>query len=297
MSGDKVVIVGSNQYTRHLIDWDQNADYWLFNEAGNHSWAKRCDAVFQMHLPDIWRNLGNVNDKNHYMWLQNTEIPVYMQDHYDDVRTSIKYPLNEICQALLPGIIRKSGDQVRYFTSSPAYAIALAIYLNYDVIEIVGIEMSSNTEYLYQRDGVMFWIGIATGRGIKVIIQDKSLLFKSKLYGYDGEIVIHRQRFEIVSKTIAPLVEKKKVEVYDATTRATQLIELFLDEKNGEFRQDNGEKLVKSIQDMVDKAIEFGMLSGALNENYKYISEVDELIKAAGGERTLQSLEGKNDNH
>lgn len=288
---NKVVIVGSNQLTRKYIDWDQDADFWIFNEAGSHDWVKKCDAVFQMHSPEIWRNTNNVNDKNHYEWLKNAKIDIWMQDKYSDVPYSRKYPINEICQVLLPGILRKSGEKIEYFTSSASYAIALAIYRGYKIIEIVGIEMSSDSEYKLQKDGVMFWIGYATGIGLKVIIQDKSLLFREKKYGYDGDFVIHRQRFEIVSNAIAPEAEKQKINLYDKTSRASVALENILKKLPGEDHND----LIQNIQELVDTAIKYGMVAGALSENYKYIKEVDELIKNSGGERALKSLVGEND--
>ena len=288
----KVCIVGSNKLTRHLIDWDQDADYWLFNEAGAHPWAKRVTGVFQMHAPAIWRNRGNVNDAGHYDWLQQRHpFPIWMQERYPDVPSSRAYPLAAICAMLLPSIQRKNGEDVRYFTSSAAYAIALAIWQGYDEIELYGIEMASGTEYAHQRDGVTFWLGVAAGHGVQVTLQNQSGLLNRALYGYEGEIVIHRQRFEIVEQGLRPKVEGKKAEALMQNGAVALLLKQLAAETDQARAQKLYGDLAEAIQTLADVSFHYGLSVGALAENQKYIGEVDELIKAAGGERTLASLE------
>lgn len=287
----KVVIVGSNQLTRHLIDWDQDADYWLFNEAAGHDWAKTVTGVFQMHSPAIWRNGANVNDPGHYQWLtQPHNYPIYMMDKNEDVPASVQYPLDDICQALLPNIARKSGEVVKHFTSSASYAIALAIYYQYDIIELVGIEMVSGTEYAHQRDGVTFWLGVAVGRGINVVLQDQSLLMNTHLYGYEGEIVIHRQRFEIVANGIEPKLEQIKTQTFEARGKVNLLLKQLAEEENSAKAQKLFRELVAAMNEKSDLDYKYGALAGALAQNQSYIREVDALIQAAGGERTLQTM-------
>jgi len=79
--------------------------------------------------------------------------------------------------------------QTDYFTNTVDYALALAIYQGYTVINLYGINMASPSEYAYQKPGCEYWIGQAMGRGIKVSIQRQysSLLIAPdcKLYGYD----------------------------------------------------------------------------------------------------------------
>jgi hypothetical protein len=288
----RVCIVGSNQLTRSQIDWSRDdTDYWLFNEAGARHWVLRCDGVFQMHAPAIFRNRGNVNDREHYAWLQQAHpFPIWMQDIYPDIPSSVKYPLNEITRKLLPRLTRKSGEVVRHFTSSPSYAIALAIFHGYPEIEIVGVEMSSGTEYAAQRDGVTFWIGVATGRGVNVILQDRSLLMRSKLYGYDGEIVIQRQRFEIVANGLAPQVKQAEANALAAGSRVQVLLEALAREKSQKRANELYEQLIAAMNAHSDACFKYGIGAGALSENKKYIAEVDELIAAAGGERALRSM-------
>src|SRR5215211_149644 len=159
MNKDTVILFGTNTFTRHLIDWSRDdCEYWAWNEVGSlrddrpNYWAKKVDCLIQIHVPPIWRNHSNLNhgkhqtledgtlSNSHYDWLQRPhEYPIFMQEHYDDVPSSVKYPKDEIVNELLPNIWRDINlpgvnretaiSQVENFTSSCAYAIALAIYM------------------------------------------------------------------------------------------------------------------------------------------------------------------------
>ena len=71
-----LAIIGSHTRTREAFDFNRtDADVWLFNEAYSNKenvWAKRADAVFQLHDPIIWKNPKNRNDPKHYDWLKST---------------------------------------------------------------------------------------------------------------------------------------------------------------------------------------------------------------------------------
>jgi len=115
-----LAIIGSHPRTREAFDFNRtDADVWLFNEAYSNKdnvWAKRADAVFQLHDPIIWTNPKNRNDPKHYDWLKSTLTTVYMQSHYDDVPSSVAYPLDEI---------KAMAGSPNFLTSSVSMAIAL----------------------------------------------------------------------------------------------------------------------------------------------------------------------------
>lgn len=284
----KVCIVGSNKLTLSQVDWEQgDADYWLFNEMAALPWAKKVTGVFQMHVPAIWRNPANTNHAGHYAWLQEEHpFPIWMQDVYDDVPASVRYPLDEICDALIPHVSRKSGERVRYFTSSPAYAIALAIYQGYEEIEICAIEMASDTEYAHQRDGVTFWLGVAVGRGIKITLQDKSLLLRGHLYGFTGEVTLQRQRLEIVARSLAPEVERKKAEAFEISGKVNDILKRLAAERNQKRAQGLYDELIAAFNEQNEKVFQYGAMAGQLAITQQYIGEVDALIRAAGGEKS-----------
>lgn len=68
---------------------------------------------------------------------------------------------------------------VDYFTNMVCYMLAAAIMEDADEIHLYGVRQAGLVEYMEQRRGVEFWLGIAVGRGIKVEIHGISQLLKN----------------------------------------------------------------------------------------------------------------------
>jgi hypothetical protein len=263
-----VAIVGSQLKTRGLAPWDDlDTDIWVFNEAASSPWCKRADAVFQMHTPEIYRSAHNRADPDHWSWLKKDHGPlaVYMQDHDAEVPNSYRYPLDEVAGALLPGF-RQGVELVqrRYFTSTVAYALALAIFQGYERIMLYGIEMLSDTEYTYQRPCVLFWVGVALGSGIAVDFFSGDEIFDAPLYGYDGVVTMDPEEFTVrateLRATVAECMDKK----------AALEKEMRAGVANGNL----GELLKK----LTDATIELGAAEGALHECDRYAYKVTGMI-------------------
>lgn len=305
---DTVCICGTNLITRELIDWDKDADYWYFNESvsgsgkerkGVFGWVygKPVHGVFQMHVPAIWRNKQNITDPGHYDWLQSAQgIEIFMQDKFEDVPCSVKYPKDEIVAKYLPHLVRENqGDLPQVpdpFTSSAEYALALAIYRGYKHIYIYGIEATSDTEYVRQRAGIYFWIGIASQHAT-VHIQRKSLLLNAKTYGYTGEVVIQKQEFELSLHGYAKESAKMQTEVFEARGKTMAWLEAAGKAANADEAKALYEKYFETLNDLLDKTYFYGNLAGKVEENNRYISECNQLIDAAGGEKALKALVGE----
>jgi hypothetical protein len=77
---------------------------------------------------------------------------------------------------------------VDYFSNTVDYALALAIFKGATEINLYGVNMKNETEYAYQKPGVEFWVGMAMGKGIKVIPHgEHTTILKTRdglLYGY-----------------------------------------------------------------------------------------------------------------
>ncbi len=272
---ETVAIIGSHPGTRGEFDFSRtDCDVWLFNEAAQADWAVRCDAVFQMHAPVIFRNPGNRNNAKHYDWLRSGETPaVYMQEQYEDVPRSAAYPRYEIRSLILANF---NGGQ-EYYTSSPAYAIALAIYLGYRRIEIYGVEMETDTEYRFQRDGIAFWVGVAVGQGIEVELHSRQFLV-APLYGYEGDVKLEYEYFlECIQRKTAE-TKSAQAEYEEAKAASAKAIEDFASSGKGQ------DEVVKIIRSQVEKAYRFGAADGARQENERYKRKADVMRAAAGGE-------------
>lgn len=269
-----VAIVGSHPKTRTEFDFTRtDCDIWVFNEALSNpveTWCPRADAVFQMHAPTIWRNPRNRNDPKHYEWLSTqTETPVYMQARYDDVPGSVAFPLDEVLH-----FNNLNFNKIRYITSSVAYAIALAIYFGYKRIEIYGVEMETDTEYRYQRDGVAFWTGVAVGKGIEV--ETHCSMFEAPLYGYEGDA---RIGYATIQERISGNAEK--LPALQAQYNEKRLITA---EKIRHFTQtgENGEEIVKAVQVQLGFGIQYGQMDGARQENERYKKKADTMNEKTG---------------
>ena len=96
---------------------------------------------------------------------------------HPEIPSSRAYPLKEVI----------SKYKIPYFTNTVCYMIALALFEEVDSIQLWGIRQGGYYEYMKERKGVEFWIGLAAGRGIKVEIKGESELLtndNNKLYGY-----------------------------------------------------------------------------------------------------------------
>ena len=197
--GNKIVcIVGTHPTSRGDVPWDDKTrDVWIFNNQLLQGWVKRADVCFDIH-PTLDIQRRGEEHPQFGQWLKTEKNMRFMTPALvPDCPNNELYPLDDIVNKLLPNF--KRGEEInKYFTSGPAYAIALAIYKGYQQIEMYGIEMESDSEYIYQRDGVALWLGIALGRGIRVQLSTKSTMFYAPLYGFDDNpFVMDREAFVV----------------------------------------------------------------------------------------------------
>ena len=171
----KVCIVGLGLSRINTPYDDKEFEIWGLNDS--FSILKRCDRLFQIHkLEDIKDMIGRYNKTNVIEELKSIKIPIYMQQVFDDIPSSVKYPLKEV-----------SNGYHQLFSCCISYMIALAIYENFEEILICGVELANDEEYTNQLPSVLYWLGIAEGKGIKVIISENCCLLNRivKLYGYE----------------------------------------------------------------------------------------------------------------
>lgn len=266
---DTVVIMGSHPRTRAEFDFNRtNCDVWVFNEAISNNTFPHADVVFQMHEEAIWRNPANRNDPKHYDWLKSqTAVTVYMQEQFPDVPASVRFPLDEIVDRF----------QINYFTSSVAYALALACHMGYKRIEVYGVEMETNTEYQYQRDGVTLWVGIALGMGIDVDLHI-GILKDAPLYGYQGEVVIDYHRFDERVAELIPHIEAVSGQHAAAVASTQAALRRFVESGETQVEQD----LYACVGNLVMLTEQVGILDGAKQENERYKQKADKMREASG---------------
>ena len=183
---DKVCIMGFAESRVDAPFDDDSYEFWGVNEMWADPKVLRCDLLFELH-DHKWLVEGK-RIKGHIEWLrENKEVPVFMQEHFDDIPMSVEYPKDEI--------VERFGS---YFTNTISWEIALAIHLGFKEIRIYGVDMANEVEYASQRPSCEYFIGLARGLGIEVYVPPESDLLKCLyLYGFeDGELSIMSAKFD-----------------------------------------------------------------------------------------------------
>ncbi len=136
------------------LPWDEG--FWIYY-----------DRLFEMHDIRLIEKDNSRRPSDYIERLKNIDAPLYMQESYFE--TAIAYPFHEV--------------PTEYFNSSIAYMLAMAIVEEPEKIGIYGVDMKGDDEYGYQKPNIEYLIGLAEGRGIKVLIPDESPLMKFQSEG------------------------------------------------------------------------------------------------------------------
>jgi hypothetical protein len=169
----KVAIVGFAASSKDLAPYnDPTWSIWGLNQLYRH--IPRADRWFDIH--HNWHE-HVVEGTDHHGWLAAAPIPIYMVDRVPSIPNSVRYPIERVMQG-----------HVDYFTSTVAFALALAIQEGAKEIGLWGIDLIVGQEYDYQKCCAEFWIGVAHGRGITVTLPHTTALCKTAYrYGYQTE--------------------------------------------------------------------------------------------------------------
>ena len=69
--------------------------------------------------------------------------------------------------------------------------VAYALYKGYKQIDIYGCPISTESEYIFEKANIDFWIGYCMGQGVRVAIHGTSTIMipnGNKIYGWDKEL-------------------------------------------------------------------------------------------------------------
>jgi hypothetical protein len=159
--GLKVAIVGMSQ-TAHDAPW--GTDWEMWGLPWHDAYWVQMDRHFEMHDIRLLESEHSKRDEGYMDRLKGFKT-LYMQEAY--LPNATPYPFDEVAKT--------TG---RYWNSSVAYAMALAIHEGAEEIGIWGVDMKGSSEYGYQKPNMEYLIGLAMGKGIKVYVPDASPLLK-----------------------------------------------------------------------------------------------------------------------
>lgn len=156
---------------------------------------KRADRIFSMDKADEMLSLDEKS--GHYGGYSLEAFTKKMNE--TGTRFITSYPLGTFTHAEsfpLKAVYEQYGTL--YFTNTVCYMIAMALLEEYEAIWLWGINQAGKTEYVNERRGVEFWLGLAAGLGMEIHIEGPSpLLREQKLYGYKKTEDEVKQEFNI----------------------------------------------------------------------------------------------------
>lgn len=271
-----LAIVGSHPGTRDDAPWGNPAvDILVFNEAAAQTWVKRWNYVLQLHTPTIYRNPHNRTDPGHWAWLQKDHGAgkvIYMQDKDAAIPNSRKFPLAEVVKLVNSLTIAAPGgiEHVKPFTNSISFALALGIHLGYGRILLYGSEMASNTEYAYQRENFLFWLGVCAGRGVRLEMHSGQSMVTGAMYGYDGDLTYDPAMFDAGVKDA-----QKRLKVARVALKGAEQNLAMVDPR------DKGE-LVKLMRAALDANFKVGEIAGELCTARRYAIKARAMVNTTG---------------
>ena len=171
----KIALIGTAGTVRYTPWHDPSWEIWAHASAG--PLCERADRFFDLHPKHIWMQEKRWK-VNYQDWLKRLQVPVYMQQRYKDVPASIRYPRERV-MAEYPW---------RYFTSQVAWMIALALSEGVTHLGFFGIHYAMESERMKQRAGCEFWMGLAAGKGVQLVLPEGCPLLREPkwLYGYES---------------------------------------------------------------------------------------------------------------
>lgn len=184
---DKLVFTGYAPGREKLNYYDEDFDIWGMNDLWNFSPpTQRWDGWFDIHDLSVQKNNARTGEK-HIEWLSHQkDFPILTLKEVDWVPASVAFPLQEIKDFFAEQLQLDNTELAAYLTSTPSYMMALAIMLGYTEVHVFGINLLGKDEYEYQRPCFEYWVGIARGRGIKVVFPPESTIARANFtYGYD----------------------------------------------------------------------------------------------------------------
>ncbi len=111
----------------------------------------------------------------HLDWLARQSIPVFIQKADPRVPRAHVFPYTEI-HAAFDGLFPTGKIEC---SSTPQWMLMQALLEGYQEIHVYGIHLATEWEYQRQRELFAFLMGIAAGRGVKIVIPSRSPLLKT----------------------------------------------------------------------------------------------------------------------
>lgn len=211
----RCAIIGTAQSWRDAPWQDQTLEMWCLNDAYLIG-IPRADRWYDLHpfhqmsfRPRDQRTVSQADvpigaylrPEGHLEWLKSRPMPVYLAEARKDFPTSRTFPREALLQWFQPfwpwrlnrkGILEAGPD---YEVSTPSWMLMQAMAEGYQEIHVYGIHLATQWEYLQQRPNFEFLIGLATGRGIKMVLPQSAPICKASYrYAFEPKADLPQQQ-------------------------------------------------------------------------------------------------------
>lgn len=136
-----------------------DAECWAIASVLGMSWMKDKSKIHKVFAQD------DDGDTRRYLKIaRKHHIPVVSTRDY----ATEPFPLDEILKVY-----------PNYLRTSVSYALAYAVYKGYEKIRLYGIDQGPEWDHLMNKPFTMFWLGVASGKGISWTLPPYSILLET----------------------------------------------------------------------------------------------------------------------
>ncbi len=124
--------------------------------------------LYDRNIPKVTRYLN---------WLHTQQTPIFMQQRYPEVPAAVEYPKERVL-----------AEFRSYIANHVGWMIALALTEGVSHLGFWGITYGHDTERATQRGSCEYWMGLAEGRGVQLVLPKRCNLLRMppQLYGYES---------------------------------------------------------------------------------------------------------------
>jgi len=188
---------------------DDSFEMWGVSGLLGAAECKRLDRIYEIHP---WYELRSMLPLLQAM--EESDVPVYMQEVQEEIPRSVKFPHDEIKERFYLDCM---GGNL-YVTNTITWMILHGIYEGYKDFALFGVHMAHDMEYAYQRASCSWALGIIHGYILQGLpyslhIADGSELLNSQYeYGFDQPTRLMMQ-IEMRRKRLAMGVQQTEDEM------------------------------------------------------------------------------------
>ena len=220
----KVAIVGFTDKVQRQAPYDDPTwEIWGFNMANRMDFMTDAEGRFRA---DRWFDLHpmSVQSPEDLAWIACCPVPLYLTEPYPANHMARVYPYDDIHTDFL---LRYGLHPI--FSSSFAYAVALALHEGYTTIGLYGCDLDWGRERVVEHGNLAFWAGLALGLGCDVRIPLTSAFLRPQpQYGFD----YHQEKLAVETRLVRLHYELLK---YDAVRERINALNARCDRGEGEI--------------------------------------------------------------